>query len=170
MVRDSFWAHLELKAESIRGKWLQLLVDTYPVDSVKFLKQEKDCFVNPIGYTLSQEITNLYDELIHRMDMDKIRAALDRIIQIRAIQEFLPSQAVGFISGLKRIVREELAADFKDNNNPKEMLELESRIDEVILLCFDVYMARREKVYNIRLKELAKERDYALDLLDKVQQ
>jgi hypothetical protein len=31
--------------------------------------------------------------------------------------------------------------------------ELESRIDGLALLCFDVYMKRREKLYEIRANE-----------------
>jgi hypothetical protein len=33
-------------------------------------------------------------------------------------------------------------------------LEIESRIDGLALLCFEVYMKRREKLYELRINEV----------------
>jgi hypothetical protein len=35
-----------------------------------------------------------------------------------------------------------------------ELIERESRIDGLALLCFDIYMKRREKIYEIKVNEI----------------
>ena len=51
---------LSQKRAAILDRWLQLIIESYPADSSIFLKQEKDRFVNPVGYTISQEIASIY--------------------------------------------------------------------------------------------------------------
>lgn len=160
----------EQKRPAVLKKWFELVLETYPANAAMFLKQEKDSLLNPVGSTISQEITTLYDELIHEMNEERLRVALDKIIRIRAIQEFLPSQAVSFILLLKKVVREELISELKESDNLKELIEFESRIDKVTLLAFDIYIACREKVFEIRVNELAVQRESALNMLDMANQ
>jgi len=44
---------LSQKRAAILGRWFQLILETYPADTSRFLKKEKDRFVNPVGYTIS---------------------------------------------------------------------------------------------------------------------
>ncbi|MEI9479774.1 MAG: RsbRD N-terminal domain-containing protein, partial [Deltaproteobacteria bacterium] len=74
---------LEKKKTAILDRWFRLILETYPGDTSKFLKQEKDPFVNPVGATVSKEIEVLYDELLKEMDSERVSAALDNIIRIR---------------------------------------------------------------------------------------
>lgn len=149
------------------AKWFQLILETYPADTSRFLKREKDRFINPVGYTISQEIEALYDELLLEMNPDKLTACLDKIIKIRAIQNFPPSQAVAFIFLLKKAIREELANEIKEKQAFEELLKLESRIDKLVLLALDTYMKCREKVYEIRVNEVKEERERVLKLLER---
>jgi len=80
---------------------------------------------------------------------------LDNIIRIKAIQDFTPSQAISFIFDLKKIVREEFKSDnsgFEDRIS-EELSKLDSRIDNLALEAFDIYMKCREKIYDLRAKE-----------------
>ena len=148
-------------------RWFQLILETYPADTSRFLKQEKDRFINPVGYTISQEIEALYDELLQEMNSDKLAACLDNIIRIRAVQDFSPSQTVAFIFLLKKAIREELTSEIKENRVFEELLEFEARIDKLVLLAFDIYMKCREKVFEIRVNEAKAERERVLKLLDR---
>lgn len=148
-------------------RWSQLILETYPADTSRFLKQEKDRFINPVGYTISQEIEVVYDELLQRMNSDKLAACLDNIIRIRAVQDFSPSQTVAFIFLLKKAIREELTSEIKENRVFEELLEFEARIDKLVLLAFDIYMKCREKVFEIRLNEAKVERERVLKLLER---
>jgi hypothetical protein len=170
MYHNSVFEQLRSKSTSVQERWFQLTVDTYPEDPTKFLQQEKDCLLNPVGSTISQEISILYDELTNDMNMERLSGALDRIIRIRAIQEFLPSQAVSFILLLKRAVREILFSELTDRADLKELAELDSRIDKVSLLAFDIYMACREKVFNIRIAELSTQSENIYRILARANQ
>jgi len=88
------------------------------------------------------------------MERDRISSFLDRIISIRSIQDLLPSGAIAFIFLLKTAIRRELEREILKKGIPGELLELESRIDGLALLSFDVYMKRREKLYKIRVNEV----------------
>jgi hypothetical protein len=116
---------------------------------------------------MSQGIETLYDELIHGMNSNKLSAALDAIIRIRSVQDFSPSQAIAFVPLLKRVIREELGGEIKDNQILEELLPVELRIDQLALLAFDIYMKCREKIFEIRVNEVKAQREMALQLLER---
>jgi hypothetical protein len=145
---------LAQKKSIIIEKWLRVIYESYPPETAIFLKKEKDRFDNPMGICISQGIKGLYEALLQEMETDQVRAALDEIIRIRAIQAFSPSQALAFIFLLKNVVREELAKELRGGDLAGELLEWESRIDGLALLGFDVYTKRREKLNEIKLNEI----------------
>jgi hypothetical protein len=145
---------LKQKGPHIRKRWLDLIIETYPADSHRFFKEQKDRFANPVGSTLSREVESLYHELLHGMDAEKLDASLDAIVRIRAIQDFTPAKAMAFIFLLKKVLREESDRELKESPAAfQEMLTLESRLDEMALRGFDLYMKCREQVYEIRARE-----------------
>ncbi len=158
---------LPQKRAAILERWFQLILETYPADTSRFLKQEKDRFINPVGYTISQEIEALYDELLQEMNSDKLAACLDNIIRIRAVQDFPPSQTIAFIFLLKKAIREELTSEIAENRVLEELLKFESKIDQLVLLALDIYMKCREKVFEIRVNEAKAERERVLKLLER---
>ncbi len=159
---------LPQKRAAILERWFQLVLETYPTETSGFLKQENDRFANPVGYTISQELETLYDELLQEMNSDKLAACLDNIIRIRAVQDFSPSQTIALIFLLKKAIREELASEITENRVFEELLKFESRIDKLVLLAFDIYMKCREKVFEIRVNEVKAERERVLKLLERI--
>jgi hypothetical protein len=141
------------KKSTILDRWLQLILETYPADAQRFLKKQKDRFANPVGTTISKETENLYKQLLQRVETESLSASLHRIFRIRAVQDFSPSQAVAFIFLLKRVIREELKSEIPENRLFDELMIIESRIDDMALLGFDIYMRCREKIYEIRANE-----------------
>ena len=69
------------------------------------------------------------------------------------MQDFSPSQAVSFLFLLKKVVREELKKELQRNQFHDELHSLESEIDTLALLAFDVYMKCREKIYELKTNE-----------------
>jgi hypothetical protein len=167
MHGDSVWEQLEAKSASVLGRWSQLILDTYPPDTARFLRQERDNFVNPVGCTIAREIKTIYDELRHGMDPEKLAASLNEIIRIRTVQDFSPSQAIGFVFLLKEAARGALGA--AADTASAERAEFESRVDRLALLAFDIYMECREKVNEIRVSEVAAQREMALRILARTQ-
>ncbi len=141
----------ERKTEIIR-KWFDMVVDTYPADTSRFLKRQKDPFANPVGNTTLESLEAVVGELVKpEMDDTALDAALDPVIRIRAVQTiFHPSQAVGFTYFLKDIIRDMLCKETTDISDLKNLLEFERKIDTLGLRAFNIYMQCREVVLNLR--------------------
>jgi hypothetical protein len=145
---------LTQRASRILKRWLDLILETYPVDAQRFLRKQKDPFANPVGTTFSRELEILYREFLGKADADKMASALDGIIRVRAIQGFAPSEAVAFVFFLKKILREETDKEVREDSLvAEELLALESRLDDLALRAFDVYMACKEKVFEVQAME-----------------
>jgi hypothetical protein len=144
---------LSQKKAAILDHWLNMIYESYPPETAIFLRKEKNRFDNPAGYRISEGLEGLYGALLQEMERDRVLTCLDEIIRIRALQNFTPSQALAFIFLLKNVIREELAGEILKENLAAELLDLESRIDGLALLGFDVYTKRREKIYEIKADE-----------------
>ena len=84
-----------LTKEAIAEQWLGRVLRTYPSQTAAFLAGEKDPFRNPVGHTLRRGLAILLDELLQGMDADRVTAALDSIMQIRAVGDVAPSRCSG---------------------------------------------------------------------------
>jgi hypothetical protein len=159
---------LSKKKAAILDRWLNLIVDSYPADTSRLLKQERDRFTNPVGYTISNEIVVLYEELFSEMRSNILSASLDSIIRITSIQDFAPSHSIAFIFYLKKAIRDELVDELKKEQLYEELLKVDSRIDELVLLATGVYAQCREKVYEIRMNEAREETAQLSRLLERI--
>jgi len=141
---------------TILKRWFELILDTYPPDSRKFFGTQKNRFSNPVGANLSEGLEGLLDGLVHGVDSESEAFSdfLDKIVRIRAVQEFSPANAVGFIFLLKTAVRENLAKEIHDQRMLEELLEFESRIDGLALVAFNIYMQCRETIFEMRATEI----------------
>ena len=148
---------LQQKRSRIVKKWCDVVLSTYPEQSQKFLRKQKDAIANPVGCTISQGIESIYDELLKESESDKISLFLDNIVRVRAIQDFSPSQAVSFIFGLKDVIREVLENEVRQGEISEELVAFESKIDGLALRCFNIYNQCREKIFEIRVNEVRNE-------------
>jgi hypothetical protein len=142
------------KQSTILETWFDLMVESYATDSRGFFKDQKDRFANPVAYEFRQGMRGLYEALIHGMERDEVLSCIDRIISIRAIQDPLPSRVIAFIFLLKTVIRTHLKTEIREKLISEELREFESQIDGLALLCFDVYMKRRERLHEIRVHEV----------------
>ena len=156
---------LSEKKPAVIRKWVDMILETYPADTSKFLKEHDNRFTNPVGHTISQGLENIFDELLRGIDYDRVSPFLDNIIRIRAVQDFTPSQAISFVLSLKKIIREELGGDIPENLLCRELPTLESAIDTLALFSFDIFVKCREKLYDIKANEL---RNMTFRLLQRV--
>ncbi len=140
--------NIKKRKNAITKRWFEMVVDTYPADTSRFLKSQKDPFANPVGGATIQGLDAMFDELFGNMDRETILTSLDPIIRIRAIQDFSPSDATGFIFFLKEILR-----DYIKDQPLSEWLSLESKIDEIALMAFDIYLKCRETLFRIKANE-----------------
>lgn len=145
---------LEEKRSVILKRWFEAVIDTYPTDTSGFMKKQKDQFSNPVGYTISQGIESILDALMEGKELAAGLSFLDDIIRVRAIQDFTPSKAMSFIFLLKNVIREELEKEIRQRQVYDDLLEFESRIDNLALLSFDKYSKCREQLYKLKTDEL----------------
>jgi hypothetical protein len=132
-------------------RWFQAVLATYPEETARFLAGGADSFANPVGHTVREGLGRLYDRFVANVPAGELSAAIDGIVRIRAVQEFSPSAAVGFVYALRKILREELADAALD---PPGREALETGVDRLALVAFDVYMQCREKIFEIRVREI----------------
>lgn len=145
---------LQDRREVIQKKWSHVLLQSYPEETSRFLRKEKDPFANPVGNALMEGISGIYRSVLHGIDRDEVSPFLDRIIRIRAVQGFTPSEAIGFLFVLKKVIREELFNEVSRKGLNEELYLIDSRIDDLALIAFDIYMQCREKIYDLKASEL----------------
>ncbi len=133
-------------------QWLDFVIGTYPAESGRFFRNTLDPFSNPVGVTLKKGIEDLYDILVApSFDPDAVAQAVKPMVHLRAVQEFTASESLGFLFEIKKIAAagvKKLQIGHKDIG--ESMAEFESRDDAVMLIAFDLYMASKRKVYELR--------------------
>ena len=143
---------LAAKKQEILKRWFQVTVDSYPADTARFLKSQNDPFANPVGQTTHQSLEMLLDSLITGVaGREAVAAALDPILRIRAVQSFSPSRATEFVFSLKKIIHQYLAGHGGDEN--LDIYRLDQQIDEMAMVAFDIYVACREKIFELKATE-----------------
>ena len=150
----TLWDLLAHKKSALVKRWFDIVMEPYPADTSGILKNQKKQFTNPVGYTISHGLENIFDKLINEQgaDFEGMVPFLDSIVRIRAVQDLKPSQALSFVFHLRNAIREELASEAKEFC--AEMATLESRIDAIALISFDIYVQCREKVYELKANEV----------------
>ncbi len=143
------------KKQAILKSWFQTTVDSYPADTARFLKSQKDPFANPVGQTTYRSLDALMDALITGAGREVMATALDPILRIRAVQTFTPSAATSFVFSLKQIVRKHLPEFGRDGG--LAINGLDRQIDEMAMAAFDIYVACREKIFELKATESRKQ-------------
>ena len=136
------------KKRVIAGEWLARVLQSYPETSSRLLRLETDPFRNPVGHALKEGLSVLVGEILGEMAPARIAPALDGIVRIRAVQDFTAGQAVSFVFLLREVARKHLG-------DHEAVLELaERRIDDLAVQAFDLFIACREKMDEIKADAL----------------
>ena len=143
------------RKKDIIKKWQNEIFQLYPADSIRFLTSESNQFANPVGHSIRAHTENLFGELMSEENItpEKIGPMLDEILRIRAIHDFTPSNALRYLYFLKEVIAQEVnEASEPDINLYSELNSIYSRIDEIILIAFDIYSKCREKLFEIKVQ------------------
>ncbi len=138
--------------EKIVDRWVDYTLSTYKSSS--FFKKEKNKFANPVGGNTREALDRLFGLLAKNADPQEFVAPLEQIMQIRSIQEFAASVAVGPIHAVKHITREVLANDKERCHLVQDLYDFEFAVDLAVLAAFDLYMQCRERLYQVRIQEI----------------
>jgi len=154
--------------EAILKRWFHLILESYPANTATMMRKDKNQFTNPVGSTLSREIEVLFKNLCEGSQDEKCQSSLDSILKIRSVQDFSPSQAVGFVFLLKRAVGETLKNEICKESVMDEWMKFQSKIDDLALQAFDIYMNCREKICEIRINQARGEKEMALRMIERM--
>jgi hypothetical protein len=136
----------------ISDEWFESVVSAYPEETAKFLREKKDPFGNPVGTALREELGTILDGIVGVADDEAVAASLDRIVRVRAVQEFGPSAAVGFVLHLKPILHR--LAESEAKASKVDAVDIDRAVDRVLLMAFDIYTTCREQIFEIRVKSI----------------
>jgi RsbT co-antagonist protein rsbRD N-terminal domain len=153
---------------AILERWFHLILETYPANTAAMMRKDKNQFTNPVGSTLSREIDVLFKNLCEGSQDEKCQPSLDSILRIRSVQDFSPSKAVGFIFLLKRAIGETLKNEICKESVMDEWMKFQSRIDDLALQAFDIYMECREKICDIRVDQARAEKEMAFRMMERM--
>ena len=136
------------------NQWLDAVFAMYPLENTGFMRTREDRFANPVGHALRQAAEALYDAVTGAdTEREAINAALAAMVRVRAVQDLRPDQAVGALFLLKPILRELFLVDALAAGDFRGYLDMESRVDTLALMAFNLYVADREAVYAERVAE-----------------
>lgn len=150
----SLTEYLQRNQKSILKAWFQSVVDTYPEETAKFLKKEKDPFANPVGRSIHEGIQGIFTEILGGLPSDDVVPFLDRIVRVRAVQDFTPAQAVSFMFSLKDVVRSHMEKDGLLAQHAGDLAAFDRTVDRAALMAFNIYVECREKLYQLRIDEI----------------
>lgn len=148
------------KKEAILQGWLREIFGSYMPGTDKFLQNGRDRFANPVGYTISANAGQLLDALIRGDDPGTFHGCLEKIIRIRAVQDFTPSQAVAFMTDLKTVIRDEVVDGATKYELLDELNELETKIDYLGATAAELYINIKKQIREIACKEAIKAGDF----------
>ncbi|OGR09561.1 MAG: hypothetical protein A2341_16330 [Deltaproteobacteria bacterium RIFOXYB12_FULL_58_9] len=143
---------LSSRRARIHEKWLEVILSDYSPEGAGLFGGGKDRFANPVGFALREHTRSIVDNVLAGQPADAHLPSIEAVVKIRSVQEMPPSQAVGFVVSLKAVLRRE-GEDVIKANGREELDELESAIDELLLVAFDAYARGREQIFDIRVNE-----------------
>jgi len=146
---------LQNNKKDLLDKWLAAVFQTYPLETVGFMRRNTDQFENPVRHKTTEAASHIVDALLQdKLDTEEVEPWLDEMVRLRAVQEFTPARAVGIVFLLKGIIRKMVAHELKNMEQARELLQFESKIDSLALISFDIYSKCRQQLFELRVKEV----------------
>lgn len=149
-----FSQYLLRNQKMILKDWFQSVVETYPEQTATFLRKEKDPFANPVGSSILEGIQGIFTQILDGLTSDEVLPFLDRIVRVRAVQEFTAAQAIAFVFALKDVVRSRMEKDGVVSQYAADLVGFDRTVDRAALMAFNIYMQCREQLYQLRVDEI----------------
>ncbi len=138
----------------VLAAWRERIAGTYPDETARRLLKGGDPFSNPVAGAISGGAEGMLEwVLAPGSGPAGAAAAVEDLVRIRAIQDFAPSEAVGFVFALKDVLRREMTDALNGGADVSEWLRIESRIDALALAAFDAYARCQDEVSNLRVED-----------------
>ena len=157
---------LEEREDVLVERWLDRVLDAYPADGGAVFKRRTDRFANPVGHTSREAVRSLFRAVVcDAPEAATPTARLADLLRIRAVQQMPPSEAVGWVLELKELVKEELSAWWSSEDRVAQRA-FEHRVDRLALEAFDLYVAFREELAELKVKEARRHVSWIVERLN----
>ncbi|UCF36271.1 MAG: RsbRD N-terminal domain-containing protein [Acidobacteriota bacterium] len=140
--------------ERILETWLTKILSSYPEQTASFWSRNPNPFANPVGTTFKSRAERVFSALLDGAEPGELCLALEDILKIRAVQELTAAESVGFVFLLKDAAAEVLAEHLSDPGSLKQLIRFSRQVDLVALEAFEIFARSRERVFELRVKEL----------------
>ncbi|GFH63206.1 MAG: putative anti-sigma-factor [Candidatus Desulfovibrio kirbyi] len=145
---------IDTNKDEILRQWIEAVYSLYPLETTGFVRTSSDPFGNPVGDMTKQAAAAIYNAITGEdTAVDTVKAALDRFVKLRAAQRANPSQGLGVFYLMKPILRKLLLPQLA-KDDLETYLGVESRLDSLTLLAFDMYASARETLADLRITEI----------------
>jgi hypothetical protein len=142
------------RSGELAQKWADLILGTYPEQTQVVWRKNSDHFTNPVGSAILKSTSELLPLLLSWNDAEAVARSLEQIVKIRAVQDFTPGQALSFVFLLKKLLRSEFSAELSARGELEELLRFETRVDNLAVIAFDLYVAARDQIARMRVEEV----------------
>ncbi|MBU1230010.1 MAG: RsbRD N-terminal domain-containing protein [Proteobacteria bacterium] len=142
------------RSKELAEKWAVLILGTYPPETQAVWKENRERFSNPVGHAILKASSELIPLLLAWNDAEAVAGALTQLVKIRAVQDFAPSQALSFVFLFKKLLRQEFLKELSAQGSLEELLAFETRVDNLAVIAFDLYVAARDQVQRMRVEEV----------------
>ena len=153
-------SELAEKRSALIEAWGESVLQAYPEQTGRFLRAVTDPFSNPVGATLRDNLPVVFDALLGSSPEAQAEESLDRIVRLRAVQDFTAGQAVGVVYLLKRILRRERAGAARADADG--WARLDDELDGLAVRAFEAFVRCREKIFEIKADQ-ARRRVFVLE-------
>jgi len=136
------------KQTAIVKKWFDLVVDTYPADTSRFLKRQKDPFANPVGSTTLEGLNAIFTDLVGELEPEaKDRRFGDAPQNERVLPERPLPEGIRFVDAMNFKVAKMEAGVLRSILNPKGVIEetvlhLADRRNRILTIIINAYTGR----------------------------
>ncbi len=141
--------HLTENRDAILESWFERVLESYPTETGKYLGRKTNAFANPVGAALRECLAGILDFLIEGGEIAELDRHVEQFVKVRAVQEFTPAGGMAWVFLLKNVLRERLDGRLGDPGTVRALLDFESNVDGVALICFGHYAEAREKLHQI---------------------
>lgn len=141
--------------KDVTSGWVEAVFSTYPLETTGFLRTKNDPFTNPVAHMTREAAGILFDAMIgEEVEPGQVKASLERFVRLRAVQKFTPGESMAVFYVMKPVLREKALPEMLAKGQLDAYLDVESRLDTLVLLAFDIYMQARETLAESRIREI----------------
>jgi hypothetical protein len=158
---------LQERRDAIVQRWQEAVLSAYPADAAALFRSQQDPFANPLGHSVREGTRGVFQTILDGMDREKLRAHLDQLIRIRAVQQLTPTEALSFVFSLRSIVREVIPEAEADTRHRDGLTSFDGKVDGVAMAAFEVYAAMREEVSQLRVNEVKRQVSWVLEKMNR---